>query len=408
MADIVGIHVTSEIKPLKKVLLHRPGKELLNLTPNTLEELLFDDIPFLRVAQEEHDAFAQILRDNGVEVVYLEKLMAEVLDISSDIRDQFIKQFIVEAGICTDRYQKIIYDYLNDNYPENFDLVLKTMEGINLSELHPDTSNSLIDLVSESSKMVVKQMPNLYFTRDPFATIGCGVSINRMYSVTRNRETIYGEYIFNHHPDFVETPQYYSRYNTFHIEGGDILNINEHVLAIGISQRTEADAIDAIAHGIFSDETSSVDTILAFDIPNNRAMMHLDTVFTQIDVDKFTIHPGIMGPLTVFKITPDGDTIKVQEIKAPLEHILEEYVGRPVELLPCGGGDPIAAEREQWNDGSNTLCITPGTVVVYERNEVTNALLRDHGITVLEMPSAELSRGRGGPRCMSMPLWREG
>ena len=404
---MAGLNVKSEIKPLKKVLLHRPGRELLNLTPNTLEELLFDDIPFLKVAQEEHDAFAQILRDNGVEVVYLEKLMAEVLDQNPELREQFLKQFIEEAGIRTDRYQKIIFDYLNDNYPDNLDLVMKTMEGINLTELHTDASNSLVDLVSEASKMVVAPMPNLYFTRDPFASIGNGVSINRMYSVTRNRETIYAEYIFANHPDFKDTPEYYSRYNTFHIEGGDILNINDKVLAIGISQRTEPDAIDAIAKNIFEDETSPVETILAFNIPNNRAMMHLDTVFTQIDVDKFTIHPGIMGPLTVFEITPEGDGIKVKEMTGKLEDILEKYVGNPVELIPCGGGDRIAAEREQWNDGSNTLCIAPGTIVVYERNDVTNALLKEKGLTVLEMPSAELSRGRGGPRCMSMPLVRE-
>ena len=402
-----GVNVKSEIKPLKKVLLHRPGKELLNLTPNTLEELLFDDIPFLKVAQEEHDAFAQALRDNGVEVVYLEDLMTEVLDQNPDVRETFLKQFIEEAGIRTDRYQKIIFDYLNDNYPENKDLVLKTMEGINLTELHTDKSNSLVDLVSEASKMVVAPMPNLYFTRDNFAMIGNGVSINRMYSVTRNRETIYGEYIFKYHPDFKDVPQYYSRYNTFHIEGGDILNINDHVLAVGISQRTEPDAIDALAHNIFNDETSPIDTILAFNIPNNRAMMHLDTVFTQIDTDKFTIHPGIMGPLTVFEITPEGEGIKVKEMTGKLEDILEKYVGMPVELIPCGGGDRIAAEREQWNDGSNTLCIAPGTVCVYERNDVTNKVLEEKGIKLVVIPSAELSRGRGGPRCMSMPIWRE-
>ena len=404
---MAGVNVKSEIKPLKKVLLHRPGKELLNLTPNTLEELLFDDIPFLKVAQEEHDAFAQILRDNGVEVVYLEDLMAEVLDQKPELREQFLKQFIEEAGIRTARYQKIIFDYLNDNYKDSKELVMKTMEGINLTELHTDKSNSLVDLVSEASKMVVAPMPNLYFTRDPFAMIGNGVSINRMYSVTRNRETIYGEYIFKYHPDFEGTPEYYSRYNTFHIEGGDILNINDKVLAIGISQRTEPDAIDAIAKNIFESD-SPIKTILAFNIPNSRAFMHLDTVFTQIDYDKFTVHPGILGPLTVFEITPDDNGgIKVKEMHDTLEEILEAYIGNPVELIPCGGGDRIAAEREQWNDGSNTLCIAPGTIVVYERNDVTNAVLKEKGLNVLEMPSAELSRGRGGPRCMSMPIWRE-
>ncbi len=404
---MAGVNVKSEIMPLKKVLLHRPGGELLNLTPNTLEELLFDDIPFLQVAQAEHDEFAQILRNEGVEVVYLEDLMAEVLDLYPELREKFLKQFIFEAGIRTDRYQKIIYDYLNDNYVTNKELVMKTMAGVNLQELHTDKSNSLVDLVSDASKLVIAPMPNLYFTRDPFAMIGNGVSINRMYSETRNRETIYGEYIFKYHPDFQNVPEYYSRYNTFHIEGGDILNINDHVLAIGISQRTEPDAIDQIAKNIFHSD-SPIDTILAFNIPNSRAFMHLDTVFTQIDYDKFTIHPGIMGPLTVFEITPDGKGgTKIRERDEDLESILTEYVGQPVKLIPCGGGDRIAAEREQWNDGSNTLCVRPGTVIVYQRNDVTNGVLREAGINVLEMSSAELSRGRGGPRCMSMPLWRD-
>ena len=402
-----GVNVKSEIGNLKKVILHRPGDELLNLTPNTLEELLFDDIPFLPVAQEEHDAFANILRGEGVEVVYLEDLMAEVLDAKPELRQQFLDQWIYEAGIRTDMYHDIITDYIESNYPNTKDMVMKTMAGINLQELPQKDTHLLVDMVSDRCKLVCAPMPNLYFTRDPFAMIGNGVSINRMYSETRNRETIYGEYIFTHHPLLKGTPEYYSRYNTFHIEGGDILNINDKVLAIGISQRTEPDAIDAIAKNIFNDPTSPIETILAFNIPNSRAFMHLDTVFTQIDTDKFTIHPGIMGPLTVFEITAEGDGIKVKEMSGKLEDILEKYVGNPVELIPCGGGDRIAAEREQWNDGSNTLCVRPGTVVVYQRNNVTNDVLYKQGINCLEMPSAELSRGRGGPRCMSMPAWRE-
>ena len=409
------INVTSEIKPLKEVLVHRPGKELLNLTPDTLQRLLFDDIPFLKVAQAEHDEFVQILRDNGIKVFYLEDLMAETLDLNPEIKEKFLKQFIKEAGVTTPKYRDLLFEYLM-TYEDNKEFVLKTMEGIKISELDRDKrvmEKSLVDLVTEETSFIADPMPNLYFTRDPFASIGNGISLNKMYSVTRCRETIYAEYIFNYHPKFKgQVEKYFDRYNDCHIEGGDVLNLNDHVLAIGISQRTEAAAIDLIAKNIFKNPNCKIDTILAFNIPNSRAFMHLDTVFTQIDVDKFTYHPGIMDTLQVFEITegddPNSDEdLNVKEINDSLENILETYLGREITLIPCAGGGKISAEREQWNDGTNTLCIAPGTVVVYNRNNITNEILREHGIKVLEMSSAELSRGRGGPRCMSMPLVRE-
>ena len=408
-----GIHVTSEIKPLKKVLLHRPGRELLNLTPNTLEELLFDDIPYLKVAEEEHDAFAKVLRDNGVEVVYLEDLMAQVLDLGDDIREEFLRRFIAEAGIRATKYNDIIFDFLN-GIKDSKSLVLKTMEGIYLNELpHRDSSfeKSLVYQVRGDGGIVVNPMPNLYFTRDPFESIGTGVGINRMFSITRCRETIYGDFIFRYHPDFKDVEHYYDRDNLFHIEGGDVLNLNERTLAIGISQRTEPDAIEKMARNIFKNPRTAITTILAIHIPETRAFMHLDTVFTQIDHDKFMVHPGILGPLEVFVLTRAGDDGEVDIVRKEetLEEILAEAMGlQQVTLIKCGGGDIITAEREQWNDGSNTLCIAPGTVIVYERNNVTNDILREKGLKVLEIPSSELSRGRGGPRCMSMPLWREG
>jgi arginine deiminase len=405
-----AINVKSEIKPLKKVLLHRPGKELLNLTPDTLERLLFDDIPYLEVAQKEHDEFASILRDNGVEVVYLEDLMTDVLNISPEIKDTFIRQFIYEAGVRTPKYRSLVYEYLL-GISSTKELVLKTMEGIKIDDIVREEAvlgTSLVDMIEPDSLFVCDPMPNLYFTRDPFASIGNGVCLNKMYSVTRNRETIYAEYIFNYHPDFKDkVDKYYDRYNEFHIEGGDVLNLNSHTLAIGISQRTSANAIEELSKNLFSDPDCLIDTVLAFDIPNSRAFMHLDTVFTQIDYDKFTYHPGIMDTLSVYEITKNDDKINVVLKEGSLEEILEEYLGIDITLIPCAGGDPIAAEREQWNDGSNTLCIAPGVVVVYDRNNITNQVLRDNGLKVLEMHGAELSRGRGGPRCMSMPLVRE-
>lgn len=404
----MAINVRSEIKPLKKVLLHRPGKELLNLTPDTLGRLLFDDIPFLKVAQQEHDAFAQILKDNGVEVVYLEDLAAETIGQCPDLRKKFIEQFIVEGGVYTEEYQKALYEFF-DAYKDNKELILKTMEGVRYGELNVSSESLVTKINDDKDELILDPMPNLYFTRDPFASIGNGVSMNRMYSVTRNRETIYADYIFKYHNDYKgKVPYFYERDNNFHIEGGDILNLNDKVLAIGISQRTESAAIDKIAKNVFASADSTIETILAFRIPSSRAFMHLDTVFTQIDYDKFTIHPNIMGPLEVYELTKNGDKVEIKLLTDTLKSILEKYLGVPdVKLIKCGGEDRIAAEREQWNDGSNTLCIAPGVIVVYERNDVSNALLREAGLKVLEMPSAELSRGRGGPRCMSMPLVRE-
>ena len=284
-----------------------------------------------------------------------------------------------------------------------------TKAEIDLPLTASTTLDSLVNSESESD-LIIDPMPNLYFTRDPFAVVGEGVNLNRMYSVTRNRETLYGKYVFKYHPDYKDVSLYFRRDCQFHTEGGDVLNINEKTLAVGISQRTQAAAIDVMAQNIFWNSDSKVERILAFDIPVSRAFMHLDTVFTQIDVDKFTIHPAIMGTLRVYELTAGknpGD-VNIRLIEDTLEHVLEDATGvDQVKLIPCGGGDPIAASREQWNDGSNTLCVEPGKICVYARNTVTNDVLYKEGLDLLVVPSAELSRGRGGPRCMSMPFWRE-
>lgn len=404
----MSICVRSETGTLEQVLLHRPGAELEQLVPGELERLLFDDIPYLQAAQQEHDAFAEMLRHNGTQVLYLEELMAQTLAADPQVRRRFVRQFIEEGGRIARHFRPALYEYLTALADD--ELVRRTMTGVSMEEFLPGGQRgSLVSLTRGSHRFVLDPIPNLYFTRDPFACIGEGVSLNAMYSPTRRRETIYGQYILKYHPDFAgQVPFYYRREDPFSIEGGDILNLSPRLLAVGISQRTTPEAIEILARNIFRDETAEIRTILALDIPNLRAFMHLDTVLTQVERDTFTVHPEILGSLRVYRMTSGGrDSLQVTERTGTLEEILAGEMGLPrVKLIRCGGGDRVASEREQWNDGSNTLCIAPGKVVVYDRNYVTNAILRDNGIQVLEMPSSELSRGRGGPRCMSMPLRR--
>ncbi len=407
-----GLHVTSEIGALKRVCLHRPGDELLNLQPSRLGSYLFDDVPYLADAQAEHDAFADTLRAAGAEVVYLENLVAEVFDAVPGTREEFLTQYIEESGVSGRVMPGVVREKL-DSITDNLEFVKKTMAGLTKREVElPHDSSATLDAlvnIETEPNLIIEPMPNLYFTRDPFAVIGEGVALNRMFSRTRSRETIYGKYVFKYHPELRNSALFYRRRAQFHIEGGDILNFNERTLAVGISQRTQAAAIDVLAQHIFWDSDSKVERILALAIPVSRAFMHLDTVFTQVDVDKFTVYPGIVGTLKVYELTPGrtpGD-VKIREIDDTLEHILADACGvDAVKLIPCGGDDPIASEREQWNDATNTLAVAPGKICVYARNNVTNDLLYKEGLDLLVVPAAELSRGRGGPRCMSMPFVR--
>lgn len=406
--QIPAIHVNSEIGRLKKVMLHRPGQELENLMPEYLDRLLFDDIPYLRIAQEEHDSFADILRQNGVEVVYLRDLVAESI-VNQDVKEQLIKELIDDASITTSRERDILTDYFRSL--DNKTMIAKMMAGIRKSELQQVEGKSLGDFLRNLNNeypFVLDPMPNLYFTRDPFASIGNGVSIHRMFTETRHRETLFAKFIFTYHPLYKNTQIWYDRDENFSLEGGDILILNKETIAVGISQRTHENAIEKFAQKVLTEE-SHFKKILAINIPKQRTFMHLDTVFTMVDYDKFTIHPNIIRDMDVFVIERENDQrIRITQETSTLEDILKRHLNLDkVTLIKCGSNSVIDSAREQWNDGSNTLAIAPGEVIVYSRNYVTNEILQENGVKTYVMPSSELSRGRGGPRCMSMPLIRE-
>lgn len=402
-----GIHNFSEIGKLNKVLLHKPGLELEALTPTTMERFLFDDIPFLKIAQEEHDIFTKILEDNGVEVIFYVDETAKAL-ADAKIRTQFINEFLDLSDVKAAGLRESIIEFLMSMEPDK--MVAKLIAGVKKTDLrHHEEVTSLYDIIENDYPFVSDPMPNLYFTRDPGACVGNGLNLHHMSTPARRREALFLKYMFKYDRDFAteDNKLWYDIYEDYSIEGGDVLVLSKDVVAIGLSQRTTVDGIERFAKNLLPN--SDYKKILVFDIPKSRAFMHLDTVFTMIDYDKFTIHPEIEGPLSVYEITLGANNeLKFNAVKEELNKVLARELNLPaVDFIRCGGGDMMASQREQWNDGSNTLCIAPGTVVTYERNYVSNELMEKKGIKVLTMPSSELSRGRGGPRCMSCPVNRD-
>ncbi len=403
------ISVFSEIGDLETVLLHRPGREISNLHPDHLERLLFDDVPDLDIAQREHDAFAYALKSHGTTVIYLEELMAETLSLNKGLRDTFVNQFLSEANLESKEVEDKIRNHIAAK--SDRDLVDTLISGVRATDINVT--------LKESYPLACDPLPNLYFTRDPFATMGHGITINCMRTATRRRETIFAQYIFDNHPNYKgdEIKRWYSRGEGHSIEGGDELILSAKTLAIGVSQRTDLESVKKVAKNIFNAGTESFEEVLAFIIPAKRAFMHLDTVFTQADYDKFLIHPEIKGPLQILYITKEAKNsdsefdkefgVYVTKVSNSIENILSEVTGHDVKLLSCANGDPIDAAREQWSDGSNVLAVSPGKIIVYERNRITAKQLEKAGLDLLVIPSSELSRGRGGPRCMSMPLKRK-
>lgn len=408
-----GIQVNSEIGKLKTVLLKRPGAEVENITPDSMERLLFDDIPYLKIAQVEHDFFADTLRENGAEVLYIDQLAVETLNLEAGLKEQFLNTLLAEAGYLPEMTAfQALHDYLSSMTTD--DMVKKIYAGIRRKELDY-RHDSLHDLagVDAANAFILDPLPNAYFTRDPQASIGNGITINHMTYPARQPESLFTEYVMAHHPRFADSVAVWrNRNHGTRMEGGDQLVLNDHVLAIGVSQRTSSRSIEGLAQELFNNPQSNFDTVIAVEIPHNHAMMHLDTVFTMINYDQFTVFPGIMdqdGQMNIYLLTPgkEKESINLEHFNN-LETVLKNVLKlSELDLIETGDGDQVIAPREQWNDGSNTLAIAPGEVVTYNRNYVSNQALRQHGLKVHEVISSELSRGRGGPRCMSQPIWRE-
>lgn len=401
-------NVRSEVGKLEAVLLHRPGKELERLTPEYLEELLFDDIPWLGKMQEEHDLFAEALRKRGCKVYYYDQMLEDILR-DKDVKQELIAEMADFTGITKLKEKTAILEYLYSKDSRELSEIF--IAGLHKNEInYKKESRSLSYYITDDYPFYINPIPNLYFTRDPGAVIGNGVSINSMKTRARNRETMILSYINRYHSEIRDTnpQQWYDYNNPDAIEGGDILTLSHKAIAVGCSARTSPKAIELLAENLFNGD-SSYREVLVIQIPFKRAYMHLDTVFTMLDVNKFTIFPGIEKELKIFSITPSSDSTGALNIapKDDLRKALNETLERDdVQIIQSGGGDSITAAREQWNDSTNTLAIAPGTVVTYRRNQASNETLRRNGVEVVEIEGSELVRGRGGPRCMSMPLRR--
>jgi len=401
-------NIQSEIGTLKSVLLHKPGKELERLTPDYLHSYLFDDIPWLRKIKEEHDEFADLLRSTGAEVFYLETMLKEVL-ADKEIKSNFVRDLLNNCKhIYNTSLFHILYDFIYSKTPQEIAEI--ATGGLDKSDVEiPKDQLHLAGFIYKDYPLYIDPLPNLYFTRDFSSVIANGISLNTMHTVARRRETLLIKYIYENHPLIKphNHPLWYGPHIQHSIEGGDILVLSDEVVAIGCSERTSPEGIESLTRNLFK-SNDTIKEVLAIYIPHLRAFMHLDTVFTMIDRDKFIIYPGIEDKLQVFSITR-GSNGKINiAIRSSLIDSLRSSLKIPVlNLLQSGGGNSITAAREQWNDSTNTFAVSEGVVITYTRNESSNEVLEKNGIKVLQINGSELVRGRGGPRCMTMPMFRE-
>ncbi|MET9485945.1 arginine deiminase [Nocardia sp. NPDC006630] len=394
--------VTSEVGALRTVLLHRPGDELRRLTPRNNDQLLFDAIPWVERAQQEHDLFAGVLRERGVEVLLLADLLTETIAVSGAARIQGISG-AVDARRLGHALADELAAYLR-TVPAP-DLAQLLMAGMTFDELPfgPDHT-SLVVRMHHGHDFVIDPLPNLLFTRDSSFWVGPRVAITSLALPARARETSLTDLIYAFHPRFLGVRRAYESH-TAPIEGGDVLLLAKGVVAVGVGERTTPAGAEALARSLFEDDLAH--TVLAVPIAQTRATMHLDTVCTMVDTDAMVMYPNLQDSLCAFTIRKEVDGTVHMLGPDPFLPAAAKAMGIGELRVIDTGLDGVAAEREQWDDGNNTLALAPGVVVAYERNEMTNARLADAGIEVLAIPGSELGSGRGGPRCLSCPLSRD-
>jgi arginine deiminase len=401
MSDPFG--ADSEVGALRTVMLHRPGPELKRLTPRNNDDLLFDGIPWVSRAQDEHDAFAQALRDRDVEVLYLVDLLVEAL-ANHDARAQAIEG-VVSSLRLGDTLRAYLTSWLGTLGPD--DLAMAITAGVRNDEVRGGFG--LVTSLLAHDDFLIDPLPNLLFTRDSSVWLRDRVAVTSLAMPARTHETKLTELIYTFHPRFAGVQRIHG-WRAEHLEGGDILLLAPGVIAIGVGERTTPAGVERFARGAFADGMAH--TVLAVPIAQERATMHLDTVCTMVDLDAIVMYPNVADTLSAYAVTalePHHDPALIELAIADAEPFLvaaAKAMGIDTLRQIDTGLDPVTAEREQWDDGNNTLAIAPRIAVAYERNVETNERLREAGIDVIAISGSELGSGRGGPRCMSCPVHR--